>query len=267
MAKKSSGLITGLITAILLSAMLLFAGCVSDSSSAEETTTITVSAASSLTDAMTDIAAAFEEDNPNINVELNFAASGSLRQQIEGGAPVDVFASASKKHVDILEDENLTSAGSRTNFASNSLVLIVPAGNPSKISSVEDLTSDAVAKVSIGNPETAPVGKYAKESLTDSGLWDELEEKMVYGENVRQVLTYLETGDVDAGFVYMTDAKIAKENSIEIITTVPTVTEIIYPVCIIDSSENKEEAQVFLDYLTSETGKQILTDYGFTAEN
>ena len=235
MAKKSSGIIIGLITAILLSAMLLFAGCVSDSSSAEETTTITVSAASSLTDAMTDIAAAFEEDNPNINVELNFAASGSLRQQIEGGAPVDVFASASKKHVDILEDENLT--------------------------------SDAVTKVSIGNPETAPVGKYAKESLTDSGLWDELEEKMVYGENVRQVLTYLETGDVDAGFVYMTDAKIAKENSIEIITTVPTVTEIIYPVCIIDSSENKEEAQVFLDYLTSETGKQILTDYGFTAEN
>ncbi|MBB6068155.1 molybdate ABC transporter substrate-binding protein [Methanococcus maripaludis] len=267
MAKKSSGIITGLITAILLSAMLLFAGCVSDSSSAEKTTTITVSAASSLTDAMTDIAAAFEEDNPNINVELNFAASGSLRQQIEGGAPVDVFASASKKHVDILEDENLTSAGSRTNFASNSLVLIVPAGNPSNISSVEDLTSDAVTKVSIGNPETAPVGKYAKESLTDSGLWDELEEKMVYGENVRQVLTYLETGDVDAGFVYMTDAKIAKENSIEIITTVPTVTEIIYPVCIIDSSENKEEAQVFLDYLTSETGKQILTDYGFTAEN
>ncbi|MBA2869231.1 molybdate ABC transporter substrate-binding protein [Methanococcus maripaludis] len=266
MAKKSSGIITGLITAILLSAMLLFAGCVSEPS-AEETTTITVSAASSLTDAMTDIAAAFEEDNPNINVELNFAASGSLRQQIEGGAPVDVFASASKKHVDILEDENLTSAGSRTNFASNSLVLIVPAGNPSNITSVEDLTSDAVTKVSIGNPETAPVGKYAKESLTNSDLWDELEEKMVYGENVRQVLTYLETGDVDAGFVYMTDAKIAKENSIEIIATVPTVTEIIYPVCIIDSSENKEEAQVFLDYLTSETGKQILTDYGFTAEN
>uniref|UniRef100_A9A892 Molybdenum ABC transporter, periplasmic molybdate-binding protein n=1 Tax=Methanococcus maripaludis (strain C6 / ATCC BAA-1332) TaxID=444158 RepID=A9A892_METM6 len=266
MGKKSSGIITGLITSIILSVILLFAGCVSDSSS-KETITITVSAASSLTDAMTDVAAAFEKDYPNINVELNFAASGSLRQQIEGGAPVDVFASASKKHVDILEEENLTVAGSTMNFASNRLVLIVPAGNPLNITSVEDLTNTDVTKVSIGNPETAPVGKYAKESLENSGLWDELEEKMVYGENVRQVLTYLETGDVDTGFVYMTDAKIAKENSIEIITTVPTVTEIIYPVCIIDSSENKEEAQVFVEYLTSETGKQILTDYGFTAEN
>ncbi|ABO35751.1 molybdenum ABC transporter, periplasmic molybdate-binding protein [Methanococcus maripaludis C5] len=266
MAKKSSGIITGLIIVLVLSAMALFAGCVSDSSS-DETVTITVSATSSLTDAMTDIAAAFEEDHPNINVELNFAASGSLRQQIEGGAPVDVFASASKKHVDILEDENLTSAGSVMNFASNNLVLIVPAGNSLNITSVEDLTNDDVTKVSIENPKTAPVGKYAKESLENSGLWDELEEKMVYGENVRQVLTYLETGDVDAGFVYMTDAKIAKENSIEIITTVPTVTEIIYPLCIIDSSEYKEEAQVFVEYLTSETGKQILTYYGFTAEN
>ncbi|MBA2862458.1 molybdate ABC transporter substrate-binding protein [Methanococcus maripaludis] len=265
MSKKSSGIITGLITVIFLSVMLLFAGCVSDSS--EQTTTITVSAASSLTDAFTDIKTEFEKDNPNIKVELNFAASGALRQQIEGGAPVDVFASASQKHVEILEEENLTSAGSIMNFATNSLVLIVPAGNSLNITSVEDLTNDDVTKVSIGNPETAPVGKYAKESLADSGLWDKLEEKMVYGENVRQVLTYLETGDVDAGFVYMTDAKIAKENSIEIITTVPTVTEIIYPVCIIDSSENKEEAKVFVEYLTSETGKQILTDYGFTAEN
>ncbi|WP_459201750.1 molybdate ABC transporter substrate-binding protein [Methanococcus sp. CF] len=265
MSKKSSGIVTGLVTVIFLLAVMLFAGCVSDSP--ETTTTITVSAASSLTDAFTDIKTEFEKDNPNIKVELNFAASGALRQQIEGGAPVDVFASASQKHVDILKDENLTVDGSIKNFASNSLVLIVPAGNPANVTSVEDLTNDDVTKVSIGNPETAPVGKYAKESLVDSGLWDALEEKMVYGENVRQVLTYLETGDVDAGFVYMTDAKIAKENSIEIITTVPTVTEIIYPVCIIDSSENKEEAQVFVDYLTSETGKQILTDYGFTAEN
>jgi len=265
MTKKSSGIFNVLITVLVLSAIALFAGCVSDSS--QESTTITVSAASSLTDVFTDIKTEFEKDNPNIKVELNFAASGSLRQQIEGGAPVDVFASASQKHVDILEEENLTMDGSITTFASNSLVLIVPAGNSLNITSVDDLTNDDVTKISIGNPETAPVGKYAKESLVDSGLWDELEEKMVYGENVRQVLTYLETGDVDAGFVYMTDAKIAKENSIEIITTVPTVTEIIYPVCIIDSSDNKEEAQVFVDYLTSETGKQILTDYGFTAEN
>ncbi|MBA2862874.1 molybdate ABC transporter substrate-binding protein [Methanococcus maripaludis] len=253
------------VIAGLLAVILLFAGCVSESPE-ETTTTITVSAASSLTDAMTDVAAAFEEDNPNINVELNFAASGTLRQQIEGGAPVDVFASASQKHVDLLQEQDLIENASRVTFAKNSLVLIVQDGNPLGITSAEDLTNEDVVKISIGNPETAPVGKYAKESLESMGLWGNLEEKTVYGENVRQVLTYLEAGDVDAGFVYMTDAKIAKNNTIEIITTIPTVTEISYPVCVLKASENKDEAQMFVDYLTGETGKQILTDYGFTAE-
>jgi len=248
----------------VLAIMLLFAGCVSEP--AEETKTITVSAASSLTDAFTDIKTEFEKDNPNILIQLNFGASGSLRQQIEGGAPVDVFASASKSHVDILEQANLTVKDSRVTFAKNTLVLIVQNGNPLGITSVDDLTSDSVTKIAVGNPETAPVGKYAKSSLENMGLWDTLEPKVVYGENVRQVLTYMETGDVDAGFVYMTDAKIAKENTIEVLETVPTTTEIIYPACVIDSSENKEEAQIFLDYLTSENGKEILTSYGFTAE-
>ncbi|ABO35396.1 molybdenum ABC transporter, periplasmic molybdate-binding protein [Methanococcus maripaludis C5] len=253
------------VIASLLAVILLFAGCVSESP--EETTTmITVSAASSLTDAMTDVAAAFEEDNPNINVELNFAASGTLRQQIEGGAPVDVFASASQKHVNLLQDQDLIENSSRVTFAKNSLVLIVQTGNPLGITSAEDLANEDVVKISIGNPETAPVGKYAKESLESMGLWGNLEEKTVYGENVRQVLTYLEAGDVDAGFVYMTDAKIAKNNTIEVITTIPTVTEIGYPVCVLKASENKDAAQMFVDYLTGETGKQILTDYGFTAE-
>jgi len=254
-----------IVIASLLAVILLFSGCVSESPE-ETTTTITVSAASSLTDAMTDVAAAFEEDNPNINVELNFAASGTLRQQIEGGAPVDVFASASQKHVDLLQEQDLIENASRVTFAKNSLVLIVQTGNPLGITSAEDLTNENVVKISIGNPETAPVGKYAKESLESMGLWGDLEEKTVYGENVRQVLTYLEAGDVDAGFVYMTDAKIAKNNTIEVIATIPTVTEISYPVCVLKASENNEEAQMFVDYLTGETGKQILTDYGFTAE-
>ncbi|MBA2864307.1 molybdate ABC transporter substrate-binding protein [Methanococcus maripaludis] len=249
----------------LLAIILLFSGCVSESPE-ETTTTITVSAASSLTDAMNDIAAAFEKDNPNVKVELNYAASGALRQQIEGGAPVDVFASASQKHVDLLQGQNLIENASRVTFAKNSLVLIVQAGNPLGIASADDLTNENVVKVSIGNPETAPVGRYAKESLETMGLWGNLEGKTVYGENVRQVLTYLETGDVDAGFVYMTDAKIAKDNTIEVITTIPTVTEISYPVCVLKASEHKDEAQMFVNYLTGETGKQILTDYGFTAE-
>ncbi|ABR55558.1 molybdenum ABC transporter, periplasmic molybdate-binding protein [Methanococcus vannielii SB] len=250
-----------IIFAGVLALMLLFAGCILEPA---EETKITVSAASSLTEAFTDIKTEFEKDNQNIKVTLNFGASGSLRQQVEAGAPVDVFASASESHVNILEKANLTLKDSKAIFAKNSLVLIVPKGNPLKISSVTDLKNANVTKIAIGNPETAPVGKYTKESLLKMELWDNLEPKVVYGENVRQVLTYLETGDVDAGFVYMTDAKIAKENTIDVITTVPTVTEIIYPVCIIDSSNNKKEAQIFVNYLKSETGKRILLNYGFT---
>ena len=220
----------------------------------QEPTTITVSAASSLTEAFTDLATQFEAKYPEINLNLNFASSGTLRMQIDSGAPIDVFASASQKHMDLLSNAELIDENSRKNFASNSLVLIAPSDSQLNITNLQDLVNPEIEKIAIGNPETSPVGNYAKLSITEAGLWDLLENKLVYSENVKQVLLYVERNEVDAGFVYMTDTYTAQPETIKIITTVPVSTPISYPIAVIASSEHKEESQKFVDFVTGVEG-------------
>jgi molybdate transport system substrate-binding protein len=200
-------------------------------------------------------------------VNFNFAGSGSLRTQIEGGAPVDVFASADQKNMDILAGEQLIDNSSRKDFAQNSLVLIVPASSTLNITGIEDLTSPEVERIAIGNPETAPVGKYTTQALTEAGIWDQLENKTVLAEDVKQALVYVERGEVDAGFVYMTDAKTADPGTIKIVATVPVSTPVTYPIAVVSASDNKEEAQEFIDFVTGKEGQEILEEYGFTPES
>ncbi len=228
---------------------------------------ITVSAAASLTEAFTDIASQFEKENPGTNVSLNFGSSGNLRMQIEGGAPVDVFASADETQMDILANESLIANNSRKDFAHNSLVLIVPEDSTLNITDIKDLTDPKVQKISIGNPDTVPVGKYARLALTETGLWSQLENKMVLAEDVKQVLTYVEREEVDAGFVYITDAKTAKPGTIKIVTNVSVSTPVTYPIAVVSSSENKEKAQKFLDFVTGKEGQEILKEYGFVPQS
>jgi len=235
--------------------------------SGQESETILVSAAASLTEVFTDMESRFEAENPGVDVDFNFAGSGSLRTQIEGGAPVDVFASASQSHMDILAGEGLIENSSREDFAQNSLVLIVPSGSTLNISGIEDLTVPEVERIAIGNPETAPVGKYTTQSLTEAGIWDQLEGKTVLAEDVKQVLVYVERGEVDAGFVYMTDAKTAEPGTIEVVTTVPVTTPVSYPIAVVSASENKEVAQEFIDFVTGPEGQEILEEYGFTPKS
>lgn len=237
---------------------------VNDSTPAE-VTTITVSAAASLTEAFTEAESVFEAENPGVDVNYNFAGSGSLRLQIEGGAPIDVFASASESHMDILENESLIINDSRKDFASNTVVLITPSDSQLNITGPEDLLSDDVETISIGNPETAPVGKYTVEALEAEGIWDQLEPKALLADDVKQVLVYVERDEVDAGFVYSTDAATAEEGTIDIAATIPTVTPINYPIAVVSSSEHQEAAQAFVDFITSGEGKTILESYGFTA--
>lgn len=232
----------------------------------QQSSSITVSAASSLTEAFTDIAAAFEAENPGTDVELSFGGSGTLRMQIEGGASIDVFASASESHMNTLSEEGLIEENSRTDFTSNTLVMVVPdstieSGNYPQ--SLEDLTSDNVEKIAIGNPATAPVGKYAEQALEEAGLWDQLGEKLIYAENVKQVLTYVETGEVEAGFVYRTDAESGRKDLYNITYTVPVNTSISYPIAVINGSENKELSQEFVDFVAGSEGQEILNGYGF----
>jgi|GEM_PF-123440 len=228
---------------------------------------ITVSAAASLTEAFTDISSQFEKENPGMDINLSFAGSGDLRMQIEEGDPVDVFASADQLQMDILDNESLIDNSSRENFAQNSLVLIVPKNSTLNITDLKDLAAPEVKKISIGNPETAPVGEYSRLALNEAGLWSQLENKLVLAEDVKQVLAKVEKEKVDAGFVYMTDAKAAQPCTIKTITSVPVSTPINYPIAVVSSSEQKEEAQEFLDFVTGEEGQEILEAYGFTVSD
>ncbi|WP_440948398.1 molybdate ABC transporter substrate-binding protein [Methanosarcina sp. T3] len=271
-----------LIVLLVLLGVFLAIGCAENGSEAvnetgtpiaetpvseQESETILVSAAASLTEAFTDMESQFEAENPGVDVNFNFAGSGSLRTQIEGGAPVDVFASADQNQMNILAGEELIENSSRKDFAQNSLVLIVPSSSTLNITGIEDLTSPEVERIAIGNPETAPVGKYTTQSLTEAGIWDQLEDKTVLAEDVKQVLVYVERGEVDAGFVYMTDAKTAEPGKIKVVATVPVTTPVSYPIAVVSASENKEEAQEFIDFVTGQEGQEILEEYGFTPES
>jgi len=169
--------------------------------------------------------------------------------------------------MDILAGEKLIENSTRKDFAQNSLVLIVPTNSDLNITGIKDLTAPEVEKISIGNPETAPVGKYATQALTEAGIWDQIKDKTILAEDVKQVLTYVERGEVDAGFVYMTDAKTADPGTIKIVATVPVNTSISYPIAVVSDSDNKEEAQEFVDFITGDEGQEILEKYGFTPES
>ncbi len=262
---KIKKLILPILAAVICLGIVVFLAA-SPETEEEQPGVITVSAAASLTEAFTDIAEEFEAEHPDADVELNFAGSGTLRMQIEGGAPIDVFASASQSHMNILSEAGLIEESSRKDFTSNTLVMIVPKSSiesGTSPASLEDLTADSVEKIAIGNPETAPVGKYTELALEDAGLWDELGGKIIFAENVKQVLTYVETGEVETGFVYRTDAESGQKDLYEITYTVPVNASISYPIAVLDGSENKEIAQEFVDFVTGPEGQEILEGYGF----
>ena len=221
-----------------------------------------VSAAASLTNAFQDIGKKFEAANPGVKVIFNFAASGPLLQQIEAGAPVDVFASADQKTMDQAMEKRLILNESRKDFAGNQLVLITPAGSKSPVKSARDLAGHEVARVALGKPETVPVGRYTQEALTNYGLWETLTPKFIYGDSVRQVLDYVARGEVDAGFVFATDAAIAKDK-VRVVAVIEEHKPVIYPIAVVSSTKNKELALKFLDFVLSKDGQEILSEYRF----
>ncbi|MFT0849772.1 molybdate ABC transporter substrate-binding protein [Achromobacter sp. F4_2707] len=224
--------------------------------------TITVSAAASLADAFTEIAARFSAAYPEDSVQLNFGASGSLLQQILKGAPVDVFASADEVTMNRAEDRGWVVQGTRQSFVQNTLVLIQPANAGYVLDSIDALHADTVQRIAVGNPESVPVGRYAKHSLKAAGQWDALLEKMILAQNVRQALDYVARGEVDAGFVYGTDAVLMK-GKVKVSYTVPTEQRISYPVAVLQHGEGKPAAQRFVDLLLSEEGQGVLAGFGF----
>lgn len=224
--------------------------------------TLLVSAAASLTDAFTDAAAAFEEQH-DVTVTLNFAASGALFRQLEMGAPADVYASANPKWMDRAVEEGFVDASTRVDFARNTLVLAVPANNPAQISGAKDLTGPRVTRIGIGTPATVPAGRYAQEALTLAGLWETLVPKYIYAESVRQVLDYLSRGEVDAGFVYRTDA-VRAGDSVGIVSTMALKRPVTYPIGVVAGSQQRKLAEAFVDFMTSPEGAAYLQARGFS---
>lgn len=232
-------------------------------SAAAQAADITVSAAASLTNAFTEIKAAFEKQNPGVKVTTNFAASNPLLKQIESGAPVDVFASADQATMDKAAAQKFIVEKSRVNFAANSLVLIIPADGKPVPKDAAALADGAYARIAIGNPDSVPAGRYTREVLQHLNLWDKLAPKFVMGESVRQVLDYVVRGEVQAGFVYGTDAKRGGDK-VRIVEEMRGKTRVTYPIAVLERSKEKKDAQAFVDFVVGPAGQAILAEYGFS---
>lgn len=230
----------------------------------KETVTLTVSAAVSLTEALEEIKMNFEKNHPDVKLSFNFGSSGALKQQIEQGAPVDLFFSAAEDKFDELADRGMIVEG--TALVNNDVVLIIPTNTDPSIYDFSDLQDKSVKKLAIGTPESVPAGKYAKQILEHDGLWDTLSHKIVYGKDVRQVLSYVETGNVDAGIVYKTDALISDKVQIVATASNESHTPVIYPVGIINNTEHMDEAQAFYAYIQTSQALDVLKQYGFTVD-
>ncbi len=222
---------------------------------------LTISAAASLKDAALELKELYGKQHADVIITYNFGASGTLQKQIEEGAPVDLFISAGQKQMDQLAAKGLIIDGSRKDLLGNELVLV--AGKDTKITGFEDLANPKVGKVSIGAPESVPAGKYAQEALTSMKLWDTLQPKLVLAKDVRQVLTYVETGNVDAGLVYRSDALAAKES--QIVTPAPADSHkpIVYPLAILKNTKQQKAAEEFAAFLVSDEAAKVFEKYGF----
>lgn len=224
---------------------------------------LTVSAAASLTDAFKELGPKFEASQPGNTLRFNFAASGALLQQISQGAPVDVFVSADQATMDRGVSQKLIDSATRKDFVLNSLVLIEPAQDSVSIQTLQDLTNPAVKKIAVGKPATVPAGRYTEEALQTAKLWQPLGPKFVQGDSVRQVLDYVSRGEVEAGFVYRTDAASAGDK-VKIVLTATGHTPVSYPVAITADSQHKQLAQDFIKFLDTSEAQALLARYGFS---
>jgi len=257
------------IGALILSFLLIFStACTSgekhtkSTAKEDKTVELTISAAASLQDALKEIEKQYKEKEPNIKLSFNFGASGALQQQIEQGAPADLFFSAAEDKFQTLVKKGFINEKEGKNLLGNELVLVIP--KDSYLTKFQDLKNEKIKKIALGTPESVPAGKYAKASLTHENLWNDVQNKVVFTKDVRQVLTYVETGNVDAGIVYKTDALISDKVKIGETAAATSHEPIHYPLGVIKESKHKKEATSFYEYLQSKDAQSIFKKYGFT---
>ena len=269
---KSYRKILGFLSISILSSLLIL-GCdrlsnirLENPSHATPSIQLTVSAATSLKDVMEEIEPLYQQEHPETEIIYNFASSGSLQRQIEQGAPVDVFISAATDKMDALEKQGLLLTETRRDLLKNQIVLVTPVSqknNNLKLDHFSDLTTKKVTRVALGEPKSVPAGKYAQEVLNSFKIADKVNSKAVYAKDVRQVLNYVATGNVDAGVVYRTDALFV--DRIRIVATAPknTHSPVIYPIAAIEDSDAPEAAKELIEFLTTPKAQAIFEEYGF----
>ncbi len=252
-----------IVALFLLASMLLFGTL---AIFAAEPVEMNVSAAASLKDALLEIQKLYAVKDPKVKINFNFGSSGKLQTQIEQGAPADLFISAAVKQMDALDKENLIVKKTRKDLLVNQLTLIVPKDSALNIKDFKDLTREEVKKIGTGAPESVPAGQYAQDVFKYMNITDALKEKLVFGTDVRAVLTYVETGNVDAGIVYKTDALIS--DKIKIVATAPAGSHepIVYPAALLTHAAQSKVAAKFYAYLTSAAGKKVFEKYGFSVK-
>jgi len=269
--RRSPGVTALAVAALIVTllAALCAGGCSSDTDAASSDMadgrplTLTVSAASSLKAAFADIGAAFDAANGS-KTTFNFDGSGTLQQQIEAGAPVDVFASAAMKQVEALSGKGLLDDASTRIFAGNEIVLVLPADSTLALADFTDLIKPEVGKIAYGDPAVAPHGTAAEEVLTTLGIYDEVRPKVIYTPNVTQTLEYVASGEVDAAILFASEAALGGERVRVAATSEPDWHDpIAYPIALVASSPSKSLASVFIDFVAGPEGQAILAQYGF----
>lgn len=261
---------------LVLLSFLVFVGCSQTATTTPNQTnspanspvsssaTLTVSAAASLKDAMEQVQPLYNQQKSNVKLTYNFGSSGALQRQIEQGAGADVFVSAATKQMDALEKQGLLLEGTRKNLLKNQLVLIVPQ-NSTVVTDFKDLTKPTVKKIALGEPKSVPAGEYAQQVLTNLKILDQVKPKAVYAKDVRQALNYVESGNVDAGIVYLSDAKSSPKVKIVATAADNTHSPIVYPVAVIKSSKYPDAAKDFVQFLSGEQAKAVFEKQGFAS--
>jgi molybdate transport system substrate-binding protein len=228
-------------------------------------TEIIVAAAASLTDTLNELITLYQKEKPDVKVTPTYGASGSLQKQIEQGAPVDLFISAAAKQMDALQKANLVVADTRKNLLENQVVLVVPASKTG-IASFADAGTDKVRQIALGEAASVPAGQYAEQIFTSLTILDAVRAKAVYAKDVRQVLAYVEAGEVDAGVVYATDALTSKGVKVAAVAPAGSHSPVVYPAAVVSASANAGTARDFLQWLSGTGAKAVFAKYGFTTK-
>jgi molybdate transport system substrate-binding protein len=259
-----------IVASLLFSFVLGITGSFAVRGAAEQSDSITVSAAISLKDALDELGPIFQIQQHRKNggsgtaVTYNYGGSGTLARQIEQGAPVDVFFSAAEKQMDELAAQGLIVADTRHDLVGNALVLIAPAQSTT-LHSFQDLSNPAIKAIALGETSTVPAGMYARQTLEHLGLFAALEKKVVYAKDVRAVLTYVETGNADAGLVYQTDANTSTKVHVIAVAPADSHDPILYPAAVLRDSKNKPAARAFVEFLQGPDARAVFQKYGFTS--